>query len=139
MPRQRGHAVVFVLALLACLLAAALLVHDSGRLAAQKRRLIDAADAATLSGAVFQARVLNFESYMNRAMVANQAMVTTADPETRSRSNTIFAIHVWGGNATGAFIASIAWAYAGWLGVCASGVAASLVALAVYRLRRAPH
>ncbi len=73
MPRQRGHAVVFVLALLACLVAAALLVHDSGRLAAQKRRLIDAADAAALSGAVFQARVLNFESYMNRAMVANQA------------------------------------------------------------------
>ena len=36
MPRQRGHAVVFVLALLACLVAAALLVHDSGRLAAQK-------------------------------------------------------------------------------------------------------
>ena len=30
MPRQRGHAVVFVLALLACLVAAALLVHDSG-------------------------------------------------------------------------------------------------------------
>lgn len=73
MPRERGHAVVFVLALLACLVAAALLVHDSGRLAAQKRRLIDAADAAAMSGAVFQARVLNFEGYMNRAIVANQA------------------------------------------------------------------
>lgn len=73
MPREQGHAVVFVLALLACLVAAALLVHDSGRLAAQKRRLIDAADAAAMSGAVFQARVLNFEGYMNRAIVANQA------------------------------------------------------------------
>jgi hypothetical protein len=65
-------------------------------------------------------------------------MVTTAAPETRSRSNTIFAIHVWGGNAAGAFIASIAWAYAGWLGVCASGVAASLIALAVYLRNRPP-
>lgn len=69
---------------------------------------------------------------LRAAMVANQALVTTADPATRSRSNTVFAIHVWGGNATGAFIASTAWAYAGWLGVCASGLTASLVALAVY-------
>lgn len=73
MPRERGHAVVFVLALLACLVAAAGLVHESGRLAAQKRRLIDAADAAAMSAAVFEARVLNFEAYMNRAIVANQA------------------------------------------------------------------
>jgi predicted MFS family arabinose efflux permease len=88
--------------------------------------------AAIVIGAILQ------DCGLRSAMVANQAMVTTADPETRSRSNTIFAIHVWGGNATGAFIASIAWAYAGWLGVCASGVAASLAALAVYRLKRAP-
>ena len=39
---------------------------------AQKRRLIDSADAAALSAATFEARVLNFESYMNRAIVANQ-------------------------------------------------------------------
>jgi predicted MFS family arabinose efflux permease len=88
--------------------------------------------AAIVIGAILQ------DCGLRSAMVANQAMVTTADPETRSRSNTIFAIHVWGGNATGAFIASIAWAYAGWPGVCASGVAASLVALAVYLRRRAP-
>ena len=62
----------FTLALLACLAAATLLVHESGRLVAQKRRLIDSADAAALSAATFEARVLNFESYMNRAIVANQ-------------------------------------------------------------------
>lgn len=73
MRRDHGHAVVFVLALLACLAAAAMLVYDSGRLVAQKRRLIDSADAAALSAAIFEARVLNFESYMNRAIVANQA------------------------------------------------------------------
>lgn len=88
--------------------------------------------AAIVAGAILQ------DCGLRSAMVANQAMVTTADPETRSRSNTIFAIHVWGGNATGAFIATTAWTLAGWLGVCASGVAAALVALGVYRLRRDP-
>jgi predicted MFS family arabinose efflux permease len=82
--------------------------------------------AAIVVGAMLQ------DSGLRAAMVANQALVTTADPATRSRSNTIFAIHVWGGNATGAFIASTAWAYAGWLGVCASGMTASLLALVVY-------
>jgi predicted MFS family arabinose efflux permease len=86
--------------------------------------------AAIVVGAMLQ------DCGLRSAMVANQAMVTTADPETRSRSNTIFAIHVWGGNATGAFIASTAWSHVGWLGVCASGGAAALVALGVYRLGR---
>jgi MFS family permease len=89
--------------------------------------------AAVVIGAMLQ------DFGLRAAMVANQALVTTADPETRSRSNTIFAIHVWGGNATGAFIATTAWTYAGWLGVCASGLTASLVALALYlRGRRHP-
>jgi MFS family permease len=88
--------------------------------------------AAIVAGAILQ------DCGLRSAMVANQAMVTTADPETRSRSNTIFAIHVWGGNATGAFIATTAWTFAGWRGVCASGVAAALVALGVYRLPRDP-
>jgi hypothetical protein len=82
--------------------------------------------AAVVVGAMLQ------DFGLRAAMVANQALVTTADPATRSRSNTVFAIHVWGGNATGAFIASTAWVYAGWLGVCASGLTASLVALVLY-------
>jgi predicted MFS family arabinose efflux permease len=69
---------------------------------------------------------------LRAAMVANQAFVTGADPDTRSRSNTVFVVHVWGGNATGAFVASVAWAHAGWLGVCAGGLVASVGALAVY-------
>jgi len=88
--------------------------------------------AALVLGAILQ------DCGLRSAMVANQALVTTADPDTRSRSNTIFAIHVWGGNATGAFVASTAWTTAGWLGVSASGIVAALVALGVYRLGRAP-
>ena len=75
---------------------------------------------------------------LRAAMVANQALVTGADPNTRGRSNTVFAVHVWGGNATGAFVASAAWTDAGWLGVCASGAIASLVALVLYRRARKP-
>lgn len=78
MRREHGQAVVFVVALLGCLAAAALLVLESGRLTAQKRRLIDAADAAALSAAAFEARVLNFESYMNRAIVANEVAIAQA-------------------------------------------------------------
>lgn len=70
---------------------------------------------------------------LRAAMVANQAFVTGADPATRSRSNTIFIVHVWGGNATGAFLASIAWSIGGWWGVCATGSMAALAALIVYR------
>ncbi len=69
---------------------------------------------------------------LRAAMVANQALVTGADPDARSRSNTVFVVHVWGGNTAGAFVATLAWAYAGWPGVCASGLLASLGALAVY-------
>ena len=86
--------------------------------------------AAVVVGAILQ------DCGLRAAMVANQTLVTGSDPETRSRSNTVFALHVWGGNATGAFIASTAWTYAGWLGVCAGGVVAALVALIAYRWPR---
>lgn len=86
--------------------------------------------AALVLGAILQ------DCGLRSAMVANQALVTTADPATRSRSNTVFAIHVWGGNATGAFIATGLWTHAGWPGVCAGGLAASATALAIYRRRK---
>lgn len=83
--------------------------------------------AAVVAGAALQ------DCGLRAAMVANQALITGTDPEARSRSNTVFAVHIWGGNATGAFIASTAWTHVGWAGVVASGLAASLVALAVQR------
>ncbi len=70
---------------------------------------------------------------LRAAMVANQAYIIGLDPATRSRSNTVFAIHVWGGNATGALVASTVWALVGWLGVCALGVVAASAALIVQR------
>jgi predicted MFS family arabinose efflux permease len=71
---------------------------------------------------------------LRAAMVANQAYIIGLDPAARSRSNTVFAVHIWGGNAVGAFLASTAWTHFGWLGVCACGVVAATIALAVQRL-----
>jgi predicted MFS family arabinose efflux permease len=87
--------------------------------------------AAVVVGAALQ------DCGLRAAMVANQAYITGTDPQARSRSNTVFAVHVWGGNAAGAFVASTAWTYVGWLGVVATGFTASLVALGIQRgLRR---
>jgi predicted MFS family arabinose efflux permease len=82
--------------------------------------------AAIVGGAIL------LDSGLRAAMVANQAYVTGVDPQTRSRSNTIFAVHGWGGYATGAFLASLAWSRLGWFGVCAVGIVASTAALALY-------
>ena len=65
------------------------------------------------------------------SMVANQMLITSSIPEARSRSITIFAAHVWGGNALGAFAATTAFAGFGWPIVCAICFAASLSAFAV--------
>jgi hypothetical protein len=71
----RGQALVLLLPLLAALVAALLFVFDAGQAVAEKRRLVDAADAAALSAATWQARALNFEAYMNRAVIANEAAI----------------------------------------------------------------
>ncbi|NBU24415.1 MAG: hypothetical protein EBS39_02095, partial [Gammaproteobacteria bacterium] len=71
----RGQALLFLLPLLAVLAAAAWWAFETGQAVTEKQRLRDAADAAALSGAVWQARALNFESTMNRAIIANEAVI----------------------------------------------------------------
>jgi hypothetical protein len=71
----RGQALVFLLPLLAVLMAAAWWALETGQTVTEKQRLRDAADAAALSAAVWQARALNFESTMNRAIIANEAVI----------------------------------------------------------------
>ena len=69
---------------------------------------------------------------LRAAMVANQTLVTAQDPQARSRFNTVYGAHVWGGNTSGAFLASTALAYGGWGAVCALGIAASGTALLLH-------
>jgi predicted MFS family arabinose efflux permease len=70
---------------------------------------------------------------LRTAMVANQTLVNAAVPDSRARANTIFGMHVWCGNAVGAFITSTAFALYGWLAVCAIAMTASICALLIHR------
>ena len=71
------------------------------------------------------------DSGLRAAMVANQTVVNSLAPEARSRSNTVFGLSVWSGNAVGAFIATSALAASGWLAVCAISALAATAALGV--------
>jgi predicted MFS family arabinose efflux permease len=91
--------------------------------------------AAAWIGAVVVGAVL-LDSGLRSAMVANQTLINSQVPDARSRFNTIFAAHVWGGNATGALLASTALAHAGWLAVCAIGIMSATCALLLQRRAR---
>ncbi len=69
---------------------------------------------------------------LRTAMVANQTLVNASVPDSRARANTIFGMHVWCGNAVGAFLTSTAFALYGWLAVCAIAMTASVFALLIH-------
>lgn len=73
--RQRGQALLFISVTTVVVLLAMLVMFSTGQLAAHRMKLQNTADAATYSGALVQARDLNFSAYMNRAMIANQVAV----------------------------------------------------------------
>ena len=89
--RQRGQALVFISVTTVVVLLAMLVMFSTGQLAAHRMKLQNTADAASYSGALVQARDLNFASYMNRAMVANQvavAQITSMTGWARSLNDT---------------------------------------------------
>lgn len=73
--QQRGQALVLLLGLLGALSAAFYFVIAAGEVAGDKLRLLNAADAAVLSAATWEARTLNLEATLNRAVVANEAAI----------------------------------------------------------------
>ena len=76
---------------------------------------------------------------LRAAMVANQTLINTAVPDSRARANTLFGVHVWTGNAVGAWLTSWAFAQHGWLAVCVVGMIATLIALVIHLgMRPAP-
>ncbi len=68
---------------------------------------------------------------LRATMVANQTTVNSLAANAGSRSNTVFGVSVWTGNAAGAFLASSALAHGGWLAVCALSILAATAALGV--------
>jgi predicted MFS family arabinose efflux permease len=69
---------------------------------------------------------------LRAAMVANQTLINSAVPDSRSRANTVFALHVWTGNSIGAFLTSWLFAHHGWLAVCGVAMTAIVLALLVH-------
>jgi len=69
---------------------------------------------------------------LRAVMVANQTLINSAVPDSRSRANTLFGLHVWSGNAAGAFLASWTLARYGWLAVCALAMSAVVIALLIH-------
>ncbi len=50
-------------------------VFNTGQVSADKQRVVNAADAAAYSAALWRARSLNYSAYANRAMIANDVAV----------------------------------------------------------------
>ena len=72
---ESGQAALFSALLIPVVLLAALFVFNTGQLSAIKLKTQNAADAAAFSAMQMEARELNFISYTNRAMVANQVAI----------------------------------------------------------------
>jgi predicted MFS family arabinose efflux permease len=90
--------------------------------------------AATIAALLVGAALL--DCGLRAAMVANQTLVTSVDPHARSRLNTLFQAHMWGGNAVGAAVASAVFTHTGWWAVCALALGAALLAIIVQLLGR---
>jgi len=75
---QRGQTLVLALVLLFAASLALFLLFSTGQVVATKQRLVNAADAAAYSSALWRARVLNFHAYANRAIVAQEVAVAQA-------------------------------------------------------------
>jgi hypothetical protein len=72
---QRGQTILWFLATTAACCAVFALVYNMGQVTNEKEKTINAADASALSGALVEARMLNFEAYTNRAIVANEELI----------------------------------------------------------------
>lgn len=70
--RQNGSVLVYCLGILVLIVLSVGYSFNASRVSAEKTRLQNTADAAAFSVAAVEARDLNFKSYTNRAMVANQ-------------------------------------------------------------------
>ena len=73
-----GQALVPALGFAALLAASLLWLADGGQRINDKIRLHNAADAAAYSAAQWQVRALNYQAYINRAIVANEVAIAQA-------------------------------------------------------------
>lgn len=73
--RQRGQALIYGIFLLLAGSAALFFMFNTGQLTSEKTKLVNTADAVAYSAGIMHARALNFDSYTNRAMMANEVAI----------------------------------------------------------------
>ncbi len=72
--------------------------------------------------------VLLMDAGIQATHIANQTRIFALRPEARSRINTVYMVAYFMGGSLGSLCSTLAWSYAGWAGVCATGVAFSVTA-----------
>ncbi|HTT07931.1 MAG TPA: hypothetical protein VMH34_03990 [Gammaproteobacteria bacterium] len=73
--REGGQAMVFVVLTMAVVLLITIFLYRAGKLTSEKMQIENAADASAFSVSVVEARDLNFMSYTNRAICANEVAI----------------------------------------------------------------
>lgn len=73
--RQRGQALVYGIFVLCAGLTALFFMFNTGQVSGEKTKLVNTADAVAYSAGVLHARVLNFDAYTNRALMANEVLI----------------------------------------------------------------
>lgn len=76
--RQTGQVLPLAVVLLIAVAATVFYMFNSGQLVQEKLRLTNTADAVAFSAGVFEARMLNYDAYTNRAIIANQIAIGQA-------------------------------------------------------------
>jgi len=72
---QRGQVLPLGLVFLTAVAAVVFFMFNSGQLVQEKIRLTNTADAVAYSAGVFEARLLNYDAYINRAIIANEIAI----------------------------------------------------------------
>lgn len=75
---QHGQALPLALVLLVAVAATVFFMFNSGQLVQEKIRLTNTADAVAYSAGIYEARVLNYDAYTNRAIIANEIAIGQA-------------------------------------------------------------
>lgn len=76
--QQHGQVLPLALVLLVAVAATTFYMFNSGQLVQEKLQLTNTADAVAYSAGVFEARMLNYDAYTNRAIIANQIAIGQA-------------------------------------------------------------
>lgn len=76
--RQSGQALIYGLFILIAGMAALFFLFNASQLTREKTKLVNTSDAVAYSAGVMHARAMNFASYTNRALVADEVAIAQA-------------------------------------------------------------